>query len=991
MREPPPLAPFAAPPGTRLFHAGRGLALRMTTHSPPPAHTSRAPCTPLFDRLASRPGEPVPHGLSALMMYGNEPGPRCYQVVPPAGTRIGQILHVALDHGQLLTISVPDGWVEGQALVLRPNNREPNPRGHMPMAQMAEQAPQPMSRPYLASGSQSMQILSPGSHPAPNPFAYAPPPPLPLPPPQPPLQPPLQPPHYPAPAPAPCLDSFVMHPHCSVPPPTMMPLGHHAAPPSPHHAPQHVQLRHAPFARVPMVEAAGVTRAVPPPICPFPSRLTNSIHPPTPAATHATPRVCAGPAIASSHSAAPMYSAPAYTASSSACTNGGSSKRHATLDHTSVTTAGSGAYNTPKLGGIALGGAFGKLSGSSLGGGSLEDLFLGVEDDMPSVGASKPPANRPPPSLTSLKKKARLKQAVATSRRTIEPSSSPADETPKSSPGKLARAVSRTPAATARRAHQAGLRLVRRRLTAEKAQPPPFVVLALGVASSGGEDGVSVRVALSLSAVARAGAGGTPRREFDCGECRTCLDKVKFGGQGKLRKACQWKGMDRGRAARANGDEALPDGELVTANLAMASRLRSRALPVRGCHKATLESLKPDAPFADAMDPNARGIEVGPSYQATIPPLTSRAVLPPPAQPPLCKCAQPRPCVWERGRWWCAHSSSGGCAYELVPPPAGVARAPLCHCSLPASYRYSCWWCPCEPRGCGFKAALTAEPAEPELITDHANEYRTAARSTAALLTAAAFGPMNSFAFVAPASGAAAGHGLGLHARVPLRPAQAICSLPEGVGSTPPVGEEQPSMIGRYVNHSVAPNARLELWHASPLLATTSGLDTRKPYLLIVATELIEAGQEIRIDFGADGLGVPPIAAAANLLPEDVWRRGRTGCPPATEASAVFSLLSSEGLLHLGVDIESEDVAESGANSSKSSTTTDQPSEAAGAVAASRRKRKPARRRNAVDGRDEPGKRARMRFSGRGCARAGVEEEEDDETTPQDDEEEDDD
>ena len=198
-------------------------------------------------------------------------------------------------------------------------------------------------------------------------------------------------------------------------------------------------------------------------------------------------------------------------------------------------------------------------------------------------------------------------------------------------------------------------------------------------------------------------------------------------------------------------------------------------------------------------------------------------------------------------------------------------------------------------------------------------------------------------------------------------------------------------MIGRYVNHSVAPNARLELWHASPLLATTSGLDTRKPYLLIVATELIEAGQEIRIDFGADGLGVPPIAAAANLLPEDVWRRGRTGCPPATEASAVFSLLSSEGLLHLGVDIESEDVAESGANSSKSSTTTDQPSEAAGAVAASRRKRKPARRRNAVDGRDEPGKRARMRFSGRGCARAGVEEEEDDETTPQDDEEEDDD
>ena len=213
-------------------------------------------------------------------------------------------------------------------------------------------------------------------------------------------------------------------------------------------------------------------------------------------------------------------------------------------------------------------------------------------------------------------------------------------------------------------------------------------------------------------------------------------------------------------------------------------------------------------------------------------------------------------------------------------------------------------------------------------------------------------------------------------------------------------------MIGRYVNHSVAPNARLELWHASPLLATTNGLNSRHPWQLIVATESIEAGQEIRIDFGADGFGVPPIAAAANLLPEGVWRRGRTGCPPPTEAAAVFSLLSSEGLLHLGLrdraEIEMEDVAESGATSSKSSTTTDQPSssyvqaaEAASAVAARRRRRKPARRRTAVDGRDAPGKRARVSVRARDCARpvdlTEVEEAEEEETPPPDEEDDEDD
>ena len=46
-------------------------------------------------------------------MYALDPNPRCYQVVPPANTQVGQIIHVAVDE-VLLTIKVPEGWVEGR-------------------------------------------------------------------------------------------------------------------------------------------------------------------------------------------------------------------------------------------------------------------------------------------------------------------------------------------------------------------------------------------------------------------------------------------------------------------------------------------------------------------------------------------------------------------------------------------------------------------------------------------------------------------------------------------------------------------------------------------------------------------------------------------------------------------------------------------------------------------------------------------------------------
>ena len=486
------------------------------------------------------------------------------------------------------------------------------------------------------------------------------------------------------------------------------------------------------------------------------------------------------------------------------------------------------------------------------------------------------------------------------------------------------------------------------------------------------DDNGGVRVRLQL-AIVTASAGA---RLVDCGQCRACLDKIKFGGPGKIRKACENKVriegnvlppgsaavIQRVRSKSQPGARLQAEVAALHATSGMGSRLRSRRLPLGGRMPAHI--LRQNRALLDSV--STRGIEVGDSYQAHVPPLTSAAIRPPPAPPPLCACPVPIACLWARGRWWCANASGGvahaddaddampnGCSYELVPPPRGVARVPLCACGLAASSRYRRWWCPLEPRGCAFSSSHQPEHDEPMVTVDLRDESKAAAVSCAALLTWSAYGPMNSFAFVAPASGATQPHGLGVHARVRILPNQAICPLPEWLGMPPvppPPSAESlaaiPTTIGAYINHAREPNARLEIWHYSHCLVPSDGDQAHQPIVLVVAREPIEPGTEIRIDYGVEhratapaasssaaaaaGAAPPsspqPAASSAATLPppaelsgaeaDSPWRAARTRCPPATEASAIFSLFSNEGLVTLGIcepDAEDEWRVDAGA------------------------------------------------------------------------------
>ena len=104
-----------------------------------------------------------------------------------------------------------------------------------------------------------------------------------------------------------------------------------------------------------------------------------------------------------------------------------------------------------------------------------------------------------------------------------------------------------------------------------------------------------------------------------------------------------------------------------------------------------------------------------------------------------------------------------------------TSRVPSCACGLVMSFRYGRFWCCREPDGCGVSSDAWDEPAEPTRVTEGRRRFadgmsNDAARGTAALLSAAAFGPMNAFSFVAPSD-----FDLALYARVPLAPKYAIC------------------------------------------------------------------------------------------------------------------------------------------------------------------------------------------------------------------------
>jgi hypothetical protein len=271
----------------------------------------------------------------------------------------------------------------------------------------------------------------------------------------------------------------------------------------------------------------------------------------------------------------------------------------------------------------------------------------------------------------------------------------------------------------------------------------------------------------------------------------------------------------------------------------------------------------------------------------------------------------------------------------------------------------------------------------------HASEAeKVGARGTAALLTAAAYGPMNHFAFVAPSTGSAPGGGppgVGLFARARLAKGQAICPYfgpvatpadagtstlapnasaeagqatggiagaaggmagaaggaaggaadgAEGHGSATSdvtsdadggangssggggaAGSALESSVlerplGLYAAHSGQPNAQLERWEPPahiPLWGLNECLDGRGrcEILLVVATEPIEAGGEVRIDHTIGRRDArwrpPPARAEEGARP---WRTVHVPPPPGCGSSAVFALFDSESLESLGVPLE---------------------------------------------------------------------------------------
>ena len=328
-----------------------------------------------------------------------------------------------------------------------------------------------------------------------------------------------------------------------------------------------------------------------------------------------------------------------------------------------------------------------------------------------------------------------------------------------------------------------------------------------------------------------------------------------------------------------------------------------------------------------------------------LPALTVPTPLPPPAEPPLCSCTLPSPCTWGRSRWWCAEEGEGGgCGFELK--CAATARTPLCYCSLPASFRYNRWWCPREGDGCRFSRPLDAEPLPPERLSSRGVQL-SHAKGVASMLTAVAYGPLNDFAFVVPSI--TSGATLALHARSRLLRGQAICAYTwtdlvvsdtatagkaaassttaaahNGAAAIPhPRSEEAgpaafsaaPSAalsvarLGWFANHSSAhPNARLERWAPpghlpAPLwdreMCVSLDGNGGGSVLMLVATETIEIGREIRHDhsIGRCGYSPPPPPD------EDRWRGVRAKAPPACGSAGIFALTSSEDLEYLSIDL----------------------------------------------------------------------------------------
>ena len=294
--------------------------------------------------------------------------------------------------------------------------------------------------------------------------------------------------------------------------------------------------------------------------------------------------------------------------------------------------------------------------------------------------------------------------------------------------------------------------------------------------------------------------------------------------------------------------------------------------------------------------------------------------------------------------------SQAGCAFELRLRP-GRTSDPLCWCGRRASFLHGRYHC--DSNICS--RMMYNDRPEPERLLA-SSVMVDAARATASLLTASAYGPMNSWGFVAPTNA-----GLGVHARVPLVPGQFVCeyagprlparlhqrgdSVLEVPGSNlpgtkckiiidgasesewhqvktfcaaptqiphpgilpipfhvtppsralpfPPIASLYradspflcPRALASYANHSRRPNARLEAWPVLKPGACELGI-----HMMLVASEHIESGGEIRIDY-EDGGSQYWRAIGQHHPVETEWRSARQCAPPPTGEEPIVDRL----------------------------------------------------------------------------------------------------
>ena len=285
-------------------------------------------------------------------------------------------------------------------------------------------------------------------------------------------------------------------------------------------------------------------------------------------------------------------------------------------------------------------------------------------------------------------------------------------------------------------------------------------------------------------------------------------------------------------------------------------------------------------------------VPLGPNHQVDddaiprFPPL--RGVPGPEGPPPRCRCGEAA--QWERRRW--------RCGVRLPDQPRRLPARPGRETEPPES----------DERGCELKLAEgdaiePVERAEPELIGAASLEAEAAAQ-TAALLTAAAHGPISQTAYVMPC-----GADLGLFARQALQPGQLVgeyggprmpsrmlrhASFALHVPSTDVFidgnydnspfddGFRSPAI---FANHASEGNARLERW---PVRSSVTDL---RQSMCLVASEPIEAGAEIRWDYESVGLHTgghdssPPSEDAA-------WRAVRLPTLPPSGAERIIDRLA---------------------------------------------------------------------------------------------------